>query len=367
MLDGKRGALNFAGLGLAAGVGWWSSPEIAYYAVPTLFILVIAVRSTPARRWRIWLPAMLTTLFTFVVGAFPWLWTNWKSGFASLSTTPRPGSTPRAGIVGRLSIFFHDQLPMAVGLRRAFDGDWLISAGGQWLRSIVLVVVMALIVTALLLCLARPGRTRCLALGVILFPFMFVLSPASWYWQDGRYDCYLAPLLALVLAVGSYEGAARLRRLRRRRLPRPDLVAGPAHTGSEPAVLQTPPDGPGAPAPRPGAAVLMMSAAVALSLTLTVVGFFQIIQTSPRIFTSRWGDPDGPAMAAIAKLEAEGVTTGYTNYWVAYKLDFLSRGRLTITTVGYDADRSRAINKKAMAGVWSAYLRTGEAIERRRH
>src|ERR1700722_1317062 len=244
VLDGKRGLLNFAGLGLAAGVGWWSSPEIAYYAVPTLFILVIAFTSTPARRWRIWLPATLTTLVMLGLGAAPWLWTNSKSGFASLNTTPRPGATPRPGIGGRLSIFFHDQLPMSAGLRRVFDWDWLISLGGQWLRSIVLVVVMALIVTALLLCLARPGRTRCLGLGVILFPFMFVLSPASWYWQDGRYDCYLPPLLALVLAVGSHQGADRLRRLRPRRRGRVDVTAA---------------------TPSAGVAILMMSAAVALS------------------------------------------------------------------------------------------------------
>ena len=60
VLDGRRGVLNFAALGLAAGVGWWSSPEIAYYAVPTVFILVVAFRSTRERRWRIWIPATLT-------------------------------------------------------------------------------------------------------------------------------------------------------------------------------------------------------------------------------------------------------------------------------------------------------------------
>ena len=102
--------------------------------------------------------------------------------------------------------------------------------------------------------------------------------------------------------------------------------------------------------------MLMMAAVVALSVTLTVVMFFQVIQTSPRIFTSKWGNPDAPTMVAIAKLEAEGVTTGYADYWVAYKLDFLSRGRLTITTAGYDADRSQSINKKVKASTWPAFL-----------
>ena len=346
VLDGRRGVLNFAALGLAAGVGWWSSPEIAYYAVPTLFILVVAFRSTRERRWRIWVPATLTAVVTVIVGAAPWLWTNEKSGFASLHTIPRRGPTHHPGILGRIPIFFRDQLPMSVGLRRAFDGVWLGSFGGEWLRVTVMVIVFAIIVTALFLCLARPGRTRCLALGVLLFPLMFILSPASWFWLDGRYDCFLPPLLALVLAVGCYEGAGRFRRLRGRH---GEVTAG-AVGSVEPGADES------GPTPSAGVATLMMAGVVALSVTLTVVMFFQVIQTSPRIFTSTWGNPDAPTMVAIAKLEAEGVTTGYADYWVAYKLDFLSRGRLTITTAGYDADRSQSINKKVKASTWPAFL-----------
>jgi len=34
--------------------------------------------------------------------------------------------------------------------------------------------------------------------------------------------------------------------------------------------------------------------------------------------------------------------TAYADYWVAYKLDFLGRGHLAVTTVGYDTNRSVA-------------------------
>jgi hypothetical protein len=34
------------------------------------------------------------------------------------------------------------------------------------------------------------------------------------------------------------------------------------------------------------------------------------------------------------------VRYGYADYWVAYKLDFLFRGGLTVTTAGWDTDRS---------------------------
>lgn len=55
------------------------------------------------------------------------------------------------------------------------------------------------------------------------------------------------------------------------------------------------------------------------------------------------GNPDDPTEAAIAKLEAAGIRSGYADYWVAYKLDFLSRRQLQVGTTGYDDDRSASI------------------------
>jgi hypothetical protein len=230
-----------------------------------------------------------------------------------------------------LGIFFHDQLPMTVGLRRAFGGGWLVSAGDPWLQRTVLVIVGVTVVAAVVLCLARRGRTRSIGIAIVAFPFLFVLSPASWNWQDGRYDSYLPPLLAMALAVGCCEAARRFHRV--------------------------PPDGDGSGSQRsPRAGVLAMSAVVVLCVTLTLTAFFEFTGHYHRALTRTWGNPDGTTMAAIAKLESGGVTTGYADYWVAYKLDFLSRGRLVITTAGYDADRSRAINAAVVASGRPAWL-----------
>jgi hypothetical protein len=146
-----------------------------------------------------------------------------------------------------------------------------------------------------------------IGLGVLAFPILYAISPASWAWQDGRYASYLVPLLALTTAIGVCEAVRRWNR------PPPwsDMV---------------------------------MSGMVALLVTLAVIGLWQVVSIESASYTSRWGDPDAPTVAAASKLERSGVATAYADYWVAYKLDFLSDGRLNITTVGYEDDRSPSIN-----------------------
>ncbi len=77
----------------------------------------------------------------------------------------------------------------------------------------------------------------------------------------------------------------------------------------------------------------------------SVVALRKLINAESGTYTTRWGNPDAYTLAAISKLEGTGITTGYANYFVAYKLDFLSQGRLKITTAGYENDRSLAINE----------------------
>src|SRR5581483_1550237 len=70
-------------LGASIGLGWWCIPEIAYFSVPAVGLVV----------WRAWrrtfAPALwqpVTALVAAGVGASPWLWANIGSGFASLSS-----------------------------------------------------------------------------------------------------------------------------------------------------------------------------------------------------------------------------------------------------------------------------------------
>ena len=186
---------------------------------------------------------------------------------------------------------------------------------------------------------------------------MFVLSPASWYWQDGRYDCYLPPLLALVLAVGSYEGAGSTSST-------PASSTCSSGHGRHPAGAV----GPGTVEPRSPCGWSRHHAERRRRHTDDVGGGGPVrhahrgrvlpghpdVAPHLHLQVGRPGCADHGAPSPSWRPKES--PPGTPNYWVAYKLDFLSRGRLTITTAGYDADRSRTINKKVMASIWSAYL-----------
>jgi hypothetical protein len=307
-LEGRRDLVTFGCLGLAVGVGWWSSPEMAYYAVPVAIILGVAVARFP--HWREWVLPGCFVLGTATVGALPWIWANVGSRLASL----RAGPTNSSDFGSRLGVFFRYALPMETGLRRAEDGAWVTP-----LHALSFVIVIAVLLATLVVCLRRGGPALAIALGVLVFPILYAVSPASWAWQDGRYAGYLVPLLALVVGTG---------------------ICGMVRRARDPV----------------GIATLVMTGVVVLSTILAAVGLHQVVELERSTYTSEWGNPDAPTLTAISKLEAGGVSTGYANYWVSYKLDFLSRGRLAITTAGYDDNRSPAINAKVTLSSSPAWL-----------
>jgi hypothetical protein len=216
----------------------------------------------------------------------------------------RPVGTSNIGYVGRLSIFFRYTYPMETGLLRADDGERILHS----LYWPAMLLVGVLIVTALGFSITQRGAARGIGLGLLAFPFLYAISPNSWAWEDGRYAGYLVPLLALVLVIGLSEAARRLR-LR-------DVASTKAMLGG-----------------------------VLGAVILSAVGLLGVVHVEQGSFTSSWGNPDDPTLQAISQLKRAGVTAGYADYWVAYRLDFLSQGSLRITTVGFDDDRSLTIDE----------------------
>ena len=53
LLDGSHAYLDVCALGLFAGLGWWSSPEVGYFLLPAALIVVGAIIGGPLapRRW----------------------------------------------------------------------------------------------------------------------------------------------------------------------------------------------------------------------------------------------------------------------------------------------------------------------------
>src|SRR4029077_10015291 len=77
---------------------------------------------------------------------------------------------------------------------------------------------------------------------------------------------------------------------------------------------------------------------------------------SPNAFGAAWANPNQPTLNSIAALERARIGTAYASYWVTYKLDFLSRERLTITVAGLDPVRSPAIDRSVRTSADPAWL-----------
>jgi hypothetical protein len=193
---------------------------------------------------------------------------------------------------------------------------------------VLVVVVVGAVVASMVICLIRDAKSRVIAVAILLFPFLYAASPATAYWADGRYIVYLGPFLVLVLAVASEE------------LPhlRPVLRTG----GWRRLLPRT---------PRPG-----FVGALIVALGLVSVGFHQVASQTPSSFFRAWVNPDTPAQQTVDALVAHGITRGYANYWIAYKLDFMGGKEVQITTAGDDADRSHVIDLAVARAPHPAWL-----------
>ncbi len=337
ILDGKFRVAEFVAFGLVAGLGWWSLPEIAYFLIPAGLVLIGAmVQSYNVGELSRWAVRIAWAVLAFVVGAFPWIWTNIGSGFASLDASKFPGSvTPlNPGYAGRLRIFFKYTLPMYANLRRLITGEWLFGGSGSPFHSVLVPLVTALLVLVLLavlvLCCLRGGRCVALAVALVLYPFLIAFQPGTWYWEDGRYAVYLGPLLALAVAVACAELAARLR--------------GRTRTASHGITRAR------------GTGLTLMSVVLAVLLVMTAVNFHQSPAVTPSDLVNHWGNPDAAATTTATELEADGIRTGYADYWVAYKLDFVSRGNLSVTVAGSDPDRWEGLSQQVRTSKSPAWL-----------
>jgi 4-amino-4-deoxy-L-arabinose transferase-like glycosyltransferase len=319
--DGHQRARDFVALGLVAGVGWWSSPEIVYFVLPAAVLLVQSFRADPATaRGARWVRLLLIGVAAACIGSLPWLWANLRSGFASFNQTAYADAP---GYTERLRLFFHYSVGMLFSLRATGSGAWLL-----WrpLSVLLLIGFLGSLAVAVVLCLRRGGRSLAIALGVLAFPLLVAYSPASWFWQDGRYVGYVVPLFVLVLVFGCADLAGRLR------AGRPERDAGTRALGR------------------------LLAIGLATALVVLSVANFAVFGNPHQSFFANWGDPNRPTQNSVATLESAGVRDGYADYWVAYRLDFLSGGKLQLTVVGTDPDRWAALNHKVATGGPPAWI-----------
>ena len=357
---GRARAGSYFVLGLAGGLGWWASPEIVYFAVPTAVLLVAAWARLGERRGAEADPAprrvapVVLAGFGALLGALPWIYTNARTSFASL----RPGSLPSSGGVGyaeRLRVFFADVLPTQLGLRSVPGGAWV---GGPTIGPLLYAVAVAAVVAAVAWALVGFGRTGrrgapllAASAGVVVFPFLYAAFPTSGAWLDGRYGVFLPPLLAVLGAlavagpaldeVAAEQRAARERpvywskaaRIRQLRGPRRQAVVGRW-------------------------ALIGASAFVVLAGATTVGAAHEgaAVPLGPQDFFVGWSDPDAAARHVVARMEAAHLRAAYGDYWTAYNLDFLAPGRLQVSPSPLDYDRWPAMAAAVAAAPHPAWL-----------
>lgn len=272
----------WAALGLVAGVGWWSSPEIAYFGVAVLPLAAVGLARARGLRRR--LGRAGAAIGGFGAGAGAWLAANVRSGFASLHSAG-VGSVPHGSYASRLGTFFTHMGPLMLGLRQPTTGSWTVAPAFGVAGSLL---VGALGLGAAALLVARgPAGAWALALFVVAFPFVYAALPPTSYWQDGRYGVFLPPVLALVVAGGGVLAAGALR--------------------------------------RPRLAPAVAAAAVVLAGLSTLYGFDRAFPPASRPGVLRLSPAANPGALTVGKdLTAHHLTRVVGSYWSAYDLDLLT-------------------------------------------
>ena len=175
-------------LGLCTGLAWWGTPQSALLVGPALAWLFL--RSSWFR-WRV--PALSIGI---AIGALPYLVHNMRYGWPSLDAT-RPvleAGPYRAHLQG----FIERALPMVLGFRVPWSGQWLIpdpvgaASTGAFLGGVLMSFVGSV----------WRKRWPLVLLGatVILYPFLFSFSSYAWFVDEPRYLVMLSPVLAIFLA-----------------------------------------------------------------------------------------------------------------------------------------------------------------------
>jgi hypothetical protein len=245
--------------------------------------LQISLVAVPAVAWLVWRrPAVLRYLplaLGIAVGAAsPWLVDNVRSGWASLAVNPAPALRHTYGY--RLAHFFTDGLPMTLGVRTPWLLHWLPTA---FLGKLLFGAAVAWIVVTL----ARRHRSlELLATVIVTLPFLYAVSGFTYNRIEPRYLGLLAPLLALIVA----------------------------------AMLD----------------LRVAALVVAAASTLSVVALVQLRNgggIAPGAPDVRAPTTVGPL---IRTLDRHRITRATADYWVAYRVTFLSRERIVVVPIDSD-------------------------------
>lgn len=326
---------TFILLGGSLGLGWWASPEIGYFALSCLVLLLtwwwsasrpragaVGAHDAEPSRWG----AFGLVIGGGLLGSLPWLYANAHTGLASLKSSSLPANGG-ATYGERLSVFFHSMLPLQLGVRTIGSGEWV---GGSSFGKLLYAFLLLLIASACAWAVWVVVRQRTtlvpasVAAGVIAYPFLYAAAPGTAYWQDGRYGIYLPALLVVLFATS----LATLH-------PRRSLSNGERTSVA-------------------AGALVLAAVGVLGALVLTVAG----ARTAdvPATFFTSWRQGDAPMEQVVQALRQHHITHAYGDYWTAYDLDFLSGGSPVISPSRLDTVRSTGLAAEVASAKNPAWL-----------
>jgi hypothetical protein len=342
-------------LGVAAGLGWWASPEILYFAVPSAVLLVACSRRFGGRGDLFATWPLVAALAAFALGAAPWLYANVTSRLGSLRHGAYPSSG--SGYLSRLGSFFRDVLPAQLGARTVPSGAWV---GGALVGKTVFFLEIAGLLAAIVVAVVRvpigraavPGLAAASAL--VAFPFLYAAVPSSGYTVDSRYGIYFGVLAVLLVAVVSITGTTSAPVARD--ATRTERHAGqPAHARRDtPAPELGADEGPSV---GPGRLVLGSLLVVCAAL-LTMAGAYAGagVPRDPLAALRQWRAPAQPALGIARSLEAQGITASYGSYWSAYPLEFFGAPSIAVSPSPLDVNRSSGLYDQVFSAPSPAWL-----------
>ncbi len=276
---------RWALLGLAAGLGWWTNGLIIVFAVPAGLIILLDLWRGADRRAT--LISLGIALAGFFIGSAPWWIFAFENDLAPLRFLigdQRGGfagtGAIRLGMADRLIGLLLFGLPAVVGLRSPWSPEF-------FLLPLGVAVALIFIIAAIGLARRRdlPGYARLLLVSMLaIFCVLFLASSFS---NDptGRY--FLPLIIPLSIAFGLLVDALHAR-----------------------------------------AGRLAATALLGLVLAYFAAGQVYAASNNPPGITTQFNPithiPNNYDEALIAFLIDHDLTYGYTNYWIAFRLAFLS-------------------------------------------
>ena len=182
LLHPRRSADRWIMVGFVSGLGWWTSPQILFFAIPAF-----ATCGLPCTKLR----NLIRITAGFCVGAAPWIATNLATQLASIRSQP-----PRSGsFIDHLTTQLSTGWPMAFGLRLPFDEKWIFDSA-----PLLFIAIATLFLAAALITYRTHRRAIAGALGVIpVFIVLQALAPTGSHVGTGRYYIFVVPSIAIIV------------------------------------------------------------------------------------------------------------------------------------------------------------------------